>query len=89
MSLLGVPRPEWAGTVNHILIPLDTGLYLVAIGSQMGFASVRPWWRPCLVMTGIKFLYMPLVALGLTALLGIDGLPRVIVLLEASTPVAV
>ena len=89
LSLCKVPRPlplEW---VNHVLIPLDTAIYLVAIGSQLTFASPRPWLRPCLAMSGIKFLYTPLVAWGLVCLFQVQGLPRLIVLLEASTPVAV
>ena len=89
LSLLKVPRPlplEW---VNHVLIPADTAIYLVAIGSQLTFASPRPWLRPCLAMSGIKFLYTPLVAWGLLSLFQVQGLPRLIVLLQASTPVAV
>lgn len=89
LSLLKVPRPlplEW---LNHVLIPADTAIYLVAIGSQLTFASPRPWLRPCLAMSGIKFLYTPLVAWVLLSLFQVQGLPRLIVLLEASTPVAV
>ena len=43
----------------------------------------------CWAMTGIKFLYTPLIAWALLALFHIHGLPRTIVLLQASTPVAV
>src|SRR3989338_398029 len=89
LSLFKVPRPlplEW---VNHVLIPADTAIYLVAIGSQLTIASPRPWLRPCLAMSGIKFLYTPLVAWGLLSLFQVQGLPRLIVLLQASTPVAV
>ena len=42
-----------------------------------------------LAMSAIKFLYTPLVAWLLLAVFHIHGLPRFIVLLEASTPVAV
>ena len=40
-------------------------------------------------MSAIKFLYSPLVAVLLVQVFHITGLPRVIVLLEASTPVGV
>ena len=89
LSWFKVPRPlplEW---LNHVLIPADTAIYLVAIGSQLTFASPRPWLRPCLAMSGIKFLYTPLVAWALLNLFQVQGLPRLVVLLEASTPVAV
>jgi len=89
LNLSKVPRPlvfEW---LNHVLIPVDTALYLTAIGSQITVTSPRPWLRPCLVMSGIKFLYTPLVAWALVSLLRIDGLARTVILLEAATPVAV
>jgi predicted permease len=89
LSLLQVPRPALLEWVNHILIPLDTALYLIAIGSQLTFESPRPWLRSCLAMGGIKFLYSPCVAWLLVTLMQIEGLPRLVVLLEASTPVAV
>ncbi len=89
LSLLGVPRPiplEW---LNHLLIPINTVAYLLTIGSQLTFASPRPWWRPCAAMSAIKFLYTPLIAWLLVGLCHIHGLTRVVVLLQASTPVAV
>lgn len=89
LNMARVPRPlpfEW---LNHALIPLDTGLYLTAIGSQLTLVSPRPWLRSCVVMSGIKCLYTPLIAWGLLTLFQIHGLPRTIVLLEAATPVAV
>ena len=72
-----------------MLIPTDTALYLIAIGSQITFELPRPLLRPCLAMSGIKFLYTPLVAWALVSLVHIQGLPRFVVLLEAATPVAV
>ena len=89
LNVARVTRPlplEW---LNHALIPLNTGLYLIAIGSQLTFASPRPWLKPCWAMSGIKFLYTPCVAWLLVSLFRIHGLARFVVLLEASTPVAV
>ena len=88
-NLLGVPRPDALAAVNHVLIPLDTALYLMAIGSQLTFVPWRRWLTPSLVMGAIKFLYAPAVAWLLVWALGFEGLPRFVVLLEASTPVAV
>ena len=89
LNLGRVPRPVPLEWLNHLLIPVSTGLYLIAIGSQVTFESPRPWLRPCLAMSAIKFLFSPLVAWALLSLFRIQGLPRFIVLLEASTPVAV
>jgi predicted permease len=89
LSLLRIPRPAVLEWLNHLLIPVDTAVYLLAIGSQLTLASPRPWLRSCLAMSGIKFLYTPLIAWVLLSVLQIQGLPRLIVLLEASTPVAV
>ena len=89
LSLAGVPRPAPLGQFNHLFIPVDTGLYLLAIGSQLTLESPRPHWRPCTALSLIKFLYTPTVAWLLLAAFRLEGLPRLIVLIEASTPVAV
>ena len=89
LSLARVSRPMPLEWLNHALIPLNTAVYLIAVGSQLTFDSPHPWLRPCLAMSGLKFLYMPLVAWLLLSLFKIQGLPRLIVLLQASTPVAV
>ncbi len=89
LSLARVPRPAALEGLNHVLIPLSTAIYLVASGSQLAFHSPRPWLRPCLAMSAIKFLYTPAVAWLLVTLFHIKGLPRIVVLLESATPVAV
>jgi len=89
LNLAQLPRPQPLEVLNHLLIPLDTALYLTAIGSQLTFESPRPFLRPCLAMSVIKFLYTPLVAGALLAVFQIEGLPKRIVLIEAATPVAV
>ena len=89
LSLMGWRRPAPLEWLNHALIPLDTALYLIAVGSQLTFASPRPWLRSCVAMSAIKFLYTPLIAWALLRLFHIHGLARFVVLVEASTPVAV
>ena len=89
LNLAHVPRPVALGALNHVLIPLDTALYIIAIGSQVRWEPAAPWLGPALVMSAIKFLYSPLVAWGLVAWLGVTGLPRVVVLVQSALPVAV
>lgn len=89
LNLTGIPRPlplEW---LNALLIPLDTALILTAIGSQLTLESPLPWLRPCVAMSGIKFLYTPLVAWALLTLFDLQGLSRTVVLLQASMPVGI
>jgi predicted permease len=89
LSLLGVPRPAPFERLNGILIPVDTALLSMAIGSQLTCEPPLPWLRPCLAMSAIKFFYAPLVAWGLLNLFGFEGLTRTVVLLQASMPVGV
>jgi hypothetical protein len=89
LSLSGVPRPALLEQLNHALIPFDTALYLVAVGSQLSFTSPRPWLKACLAMSAIKFVYTPLVAWCVASALNITGLARLVILLESSTPVGV
>ena len=89
LSLMRIPRPAPLDGFNHLLIPLNTALYLIAIGSHVSVCSPQPWRAACWAMSGIKFLFTPLVAWGLVCLFHIDGLPRSIIMLEAATPVAV
>ncbi|MCH8164943.1 MAG: hypothetical protein IH889_04975, partial [Planctomycetes bacterium] len=43
LSLFHIERPTSLTLVNQILIPVDTGLYLMAIGSQLTFGSFGRW----------------------------------------------
>ena len=89
LNLARVPRPEPLEWLNHALIPVSTALYLVSVGSQLRLESPRPSWRACVAMSAIKFVYTPAVAWLFASLLGLQGLSRIVVLLEASTPVGV
>lgn len=89
LSLARIPRPAIFVGINHLLIPVSTAVYLIAIGSQLTFESPRQWLRPCLAMSGLKFFYTPVIAWLLLNACHIHGLPRLVVLLQASTPVAV
>ena len=89
LSLLHVPRPTIFESVNAVLIPLSTSLYLVAIGSSLSLRLPGRWLRACLMMSGIKFLYSPLVAWGLVELFRVHELPRFVVLLQAAMPMAI
>ncbi len=89
LSLAGIPR--WAGfhMLNQVLIPLESALYLIVIGSQLKMVSPARFLKACLAQSAIKFVYTPIVGWLLLSVLGIHGLPRQVVLLLSATPVAV
>ena len=89
LSLSRIPRPLPLEQLNHVLIPLDTALYLIAIGSQVTLTPPGRFLGACVAMSAIKFLYSPLIAWGLISLFRLEGLPKTIVLIEAATPVGV
>jgi hypothetical protein len=88
-SLAKIPRPDFLVTVNSVLIPIDTAIYLTAIGSQLHMEPLRRWLNPCFAMSLIKFVYSPLVALGLIYVFRIEGMSRFVVLLQAAMPVGI
>jgi predicted permease len=89
LNLLQIPRPAILESVNHVLIPLDTALYLIAIGSQLTIEPPRGIGRHGLAMCAIKFLCTPMVAWVLLTVVGVDGLARQVALFESMMPVAI
>ena len=90
LNLAKVPRPAGLALLNRFLIPIDTILYLAAIGSQLRVEPLSAGSRgACLAVSAIKFWYTPLVGWLLLSIIPLDGVPRFVVLLEASMPVAI
>jgi len=89
LNLANVPRPLVLQWLNHGLIPLNTAVYLAAIGSQLHVESFGRWLKPSLAMSAIKFVYSPLIAVGLVWLFRMHELPRQVVLIQATMPVAI
>lgn len=89
LNLLSIPRPAACEAINRLLIPVDTALYIMAIGSQVSLRVPRRWLRACVAMSVIKFWWSPLIGWGLVQLWHLEGLPRLVVLLQAATPVGV
>lgn len=89
LSAWQVPRPEILRTLNSLLIPVDTALYVMAIGSQLTIRPVSLWKQPCAAMSAIKFVYNPLVSWLLVMACGLSGLERFVVLLQGAMPVAI
>lgn len=92
LNILNITRHPMMSNINSILIPISTAGFLFSAGLTLRFSKVRSFFRPCLAMSAIKFLYAPLVGFMLSMLLGyndfMQGLPLKVVLIESSMPVA-
>ena len=92
LNLSGLKRPEVYQTINSVLIPLGTLALLISIGLAMRIKTIQDYLKECVVISGIKFLIVPVI-LTLTAfLLGYGeiehGLPLKVVMILSSMPVA-
>jgi predicted permease len=92
LNLSGLKRPEVYQMINSVLIPLGTLALLISIGLAMRVKTIQDYLKECVVISGIKFLIVPVI-LTLTAfLLGYgkieEGLPLKVVMILSSMPVA-
>ncbi|NJN95122.1 MAG: hypothetical protein HC875_13955 [Anaerolineales bacterium] len=62
---------------------------LVLLGLQLARVSIRGRWRPIVLATAARLLIAPLIAFPLVALLGMSGVTRQVVIVQASLPTAV
>ena len=92
LNLSGVRRPDLYQTVNSILIPLTSIVFLVPLGMVMNVRRVQHYFRECLLVSMIKFLIVPGVVTFLALLLGYrhigGGLLLKVVVILSSMPVA-
>lgn len=92
LNLSGLARPTLFAPLNAVLIPLGTSLLLISIGLALRFSHMGRYKAPCTLVMGIKFVIVPLAAVGCAHLLGyshIDGgLPLKVVLILSAMPVA-
>jgi predicted permease len=74
-----------------VLVPLSNlalPLGLMTVGAGLQLAALRRASAPFLVAAGLKLLLLPLVALGLTQLMGLSGLLVQVAVLLAALPTA-
>jgi hypothetical protein len=91
LILAGAHRPQLYSSINSIFIPLASFLLLASIGMVMRFSSLGRYWKPGLVIGGIKVVLVPLVIVGAGFFLGLHeldgGLPLKVVWILSSMPV--
>ncbi len=88
-KLLQWHPPEFIMRATELLGQAAIPIMLVLLGMQLSRAKIQQEWGFFGLATLIRLLIGPILAIGLTALLGLDGLTRKIVILQSSTPSAV
>jgi hypothetical protein len=93
LNLFGFKRPYYIGTLNDILIPVTTFVYMLAIGLTMNFTAVKKFKLPVLSMSFIKFIWSPVIGILFAYLFNyqnvMEGLPLKIAIIEAFMPTAI
>ncbi len=69
-NLLDLERPTFYGELNSWLIPTSSFLLLAAVGSQIRIGRIPLYWKPALVITGLRMCLIPLCVLAFALLLG-------------------
>lgn len=81
--------PEFIMRATELLGQAAIPMMLVLLGMQLSRTKIHQGWGFFGLATVIRLLIGPLIAICLTAILGLDGLTRKIVILQSSTPSAV
>jgi len=91
LNFSGIPRPAFFEILNGFFVPIGTFILLLSIGLGMRFSSVGNYLVEGFLISLIKFVAIPLVAVATAFALGFgninDGLPVKVVLIAASMPV--
>jgi len=81
--------PEGVYRGIDLLASAAIPVQLILLGVQLARVSVLRIAREAVWLTGLKLVLPPLLAWGLTALLGVDGLMRSVLIVESSMPSAI
>ena len=91
LNLAGFPRPAAYGSVNSVLIPAGSFLFLVTIGMRMTFSGLRAHAPKAALIVAGKTIIVPMTAFALASALGLgsveNGLLLKTVLILAAGPV--
>lgn len=89
-NLLGLPPPEWLDATLDRLAQGVVPLMLFSLGLALSLRAWRSSYLPALApVVVIQMALLPLFALGLTGALGMEGVVRAGVVLEAGMPTMV
>jgi len=85
----GTELPVPVGEPIELLAQAAIPVQLLLLGIQLGQVQLRGLWREAIPLTAAKLIVPPLLAFGFATALGIHGLLRAVLIVEASTPAAV
>ena len=88
LNLATVARPQVLDGVAEVLVRGTVILFGFTVGTGLGRAAPLRHLKPCLTISAIKFLVMPLIGVGLATLLGFEGRTVQMIAIAASMPVA-
>ncbi|MCJ7657180.1 MAG: hypothetical protein MUO55_05315 [Candidatus Atribacteria bacterium] len=92
LNASGIERPAIYTPLISFFIPAHTIILLFSIGLSMKFNKIRKYLKAALLISGIKYLIVPLTMVSIGFLLGYqhinDGLPLKVILILSSGPVA-
>jgi len=89
MSASGAELPPAGESILGVLIPVASALAFFAIGVSVRFRAIRRYVSVYYGAFLWKFALAPAASLLLVRLLGVEGLPAVVILIEGTMPVAV
>lgn len=87
LQLAGVRRPNWPVPVDLLLL-ISVTIYYFTVGFNFDFSSQGLAWLENCHMALIKFIFVPLVAYGLTRVLPLDPISLKVIQVEAFMPAA-
>lgn len=93
LNLMETHRPSILRSVNEIAIYIANFSFLFACGLTFDFSKMRGYYREAISIFPIKFVFSPLVGVGLIYLLSLGNIKDILLLkvifIESSMPVAV
>lgn len=89
LSLQGIERPLLMDRLEAWIVPVSSFASMIAIGLTLEPRRLRGDLRWCGWILPYKFLVTPAIGMALCAALGVQGLPRQVILLESFMPTAV
>ena len=89
LRALAVPTPDAIGRAIALIGQMWMPLMLVLLGAELANVRLAHVWRASVGLAAVKLIAPPAIAFGLSSLLGLEGLTRSVLILQASMPTAV
>ncbi|MCX7786585.1 MAG: hypothetical protein N2442_02665 [Spirochaetes bacterium] len=92
LRLSGIPKPQFMYQLSHILVPVITVFFGLAIGLTLKIGAISQYRKEILLVHLIKFLFVPACLIPLGILIGFGsirgGLPLKTLVIVSFSPVA-